>query len=128
MLRMGELLRGVDGGNTKTIAVLARLDGTVAGVGSGGCADIHNAPSPAQGVGEVVQAVVASLNAAAARPADLAAATFSLAGADWPEDFSFLRQEIVRRLELTVEPSIVNDAIGAIRGGTDDGTGIAVVC
>ena len=29
---MGGLLLGVDGGNTKTIAVLARVDGTVAGV------------------------------------------------------------------------------------------------
>ena len=72
--------------------------------------------------------VGASLEAAAARPADLGAAAFSLAGADWPEDFSFLHRELVRRLELTFEPSIVNDAIGAIRGGTDDGTGVAVVC
>ena len=125
---MGELLLGVDGGNSKTIAVLVRPDGTVAGVGSGGRSDIHNAPSPDEGVGEVVRAVGASLEAAAARPADLGAATFSLAGADWPEDFSFLHRELVRRLELTFEPSIVNDAIGAIRGGTDDGTGVAVVC
>jgi N-acetylglucosamine kinase-like BadF-type ATPase len=125
---MGELLLGVDGGNTKTIAVLARPDGTVAGIGSAGRADIHNAPSPDEGVGEVVRAVAAALEAAAARPADLHAATFSLAGADWPEDFSFLRREIARRLELTLEPSVVNDAVGAIRGGTDEGTGIAVVC
>jgi len=125
---MGELLLGVDGGNSKTVAALARPDGTVAGVGSGGRADIHNAPSPDEGVGEIVRAVATALEAAAAHPADLGAATFSLAGADWPEDFSFLRQELVRRLELTFEPSIVNDAIGAIRGGTDDGTGVAVVC
>ncbi len=125
---MGELLLGVDGGNSKTIAVLARADGTVVGVGSGGRSDIHNAPSPDEGVGEVVRAVAASLEAAAARPADLGAAAFSLAGADWPEDFSFLRHELVRRLELTFEPALVNDAIGAIRGGTEDGTGVAVVC
>jgi N-acetylglucosamine kinase-like BadF-type ATPase len=125
---MGELLLGVDGGNTKTIAVLASPDGTVAGIGAGGRADIHNAPSPDEGVGEVVCAVAAALEAAAAGPGDLDAATFSLAGADWPEDFSFLRREIARRLKLTIEPSIVNDAVGAIRGGTDNGTGIAVVC
>jgi N-acetylglucosamine kinase-like BadF-type ATPase len=122
------LLLGVDGGNTKTIAVLAHLDGTVAGVGVGGCSDIHNAPSPDAGVDEVVRAVTEALEAAAARPADLAATVFSLAGADWPEDFTFLRREITRRLELSSEPSIVNDAVGAIRSGTVDGVGLAVVC
>ncbi len=125
---MGGLLLGVDGGNTKTIAVLARHDGTIAGIGRGGCADIHNASSPDDGVGEIVRAVADVFAAAAAGPGDLDAATFSLAGADWPEDFSFLRDEIARRLELCSEPSIVNDAIGAIRSGTVDGTGIAVVC
>jgi N-acetylglucosamine kinase-like BadF-type ATPase len=125
---MSGLLLGVDGGNTKTIAVLARHDGSVAGVGLGGCADIHNAPTPDEGVGEIVRAVAAAFATAAAGPEDLEAAAFSLAGADWAEDFAFLRREIARRLELRSEPSIVNDTIGAIRSGTDDGTGIAVVC
>ena len=33
----------VDGGNTKTIALVATLDGTILGAGRGGCGDIYNA-------------------------------------------------------------------------------------
>src|SRR5947208_6214425 len=33
----------VDGGNTKTIAIVAALDGTIQGAGRGGCGDIYNA-------------------------------------------------------------------------------------
>ncbi len=33
----------VDGGNTKTIALVAALDGTILGAGRGGCGDIYNA-------------------------------------------------------------------------------------
>jgi N-acetylglucosamine kinase-like BadF-type ATPase len=124
---MSDLLLGVDGGNTKTIAVVAARDGTIAGVGLAGCSDIHNA-SPDDAVDEIVRAVTDALEAADAAPGELDAATFSLAGADWPEDFEFLRREIGTRLALRAEPSIVNDAVGAIRGGTDDGVGIAVVC
>jgi N-acetylglucosamine kinase-like BadF-type ATPase len=32
----------VDGGNTKTIALVAALDGTILGAGHGGCSDIYN--------------------------------------------------------------------------------------
>src|SRR5439155_2993074 len=122
------LLLGVDGGNTKTIAVVARRDGSVAGVGKSGLSDIHGAPTPSDGVGEIVRAVDAALAVAGASVADLDAATFSLAGADWPEDFVYLRGELVRRLALGGEPAIVNDAVGAIRSGSPDWTGIAVVC
>src|SRR5436305_11603111 len=34
----------VDGGNTKTIAIVATLAGTILGAGRGGCGDIYNAP------------------------------------------------------------------------------------
>src|SRR6185312_1179927 len=32
---------GVDAGNTKTVALVARLDGTVVGAGRAGCGDIY---------------------------------------------------------------------------------------
>jgi N-acetylglucosamine kinase-like BadF-type ATPase len=125
---MHDLLLGVDGGNTKTIALVVRTDGTVVGVGTGGCADIHNARSPDHALAEVVRASATALDAAGARAGDLAAAAFSLAGADWPEDFDFLRVGLAERLEVEAEPLVVNDAIGAIRSGTDDGVGVAAVC
>lgn len=125
---MNDLLLGVDGGNTKTIALVVRSDSTVVGAGTGGCSDIHNATSPERAVEEVVRATAAALDAAGGRPADLAASAFSLAGADWPEDFDLLRHSLVQRLELVSQPLLFNDAIGAIRSGTDDGIGVAVVC
>jgi N-acetylglucosamine kinase-like BadF-type ATPase len=125
---MHDLLLGVDGGNTKTIALVARADGTVVGVGTAGCADIHNARSPDHALDEIVKASSTALEAAAARAGDLAATAFSLAGADWPEDFELLRRGLAERLELAAEPLVVNDAIGAIRSGTDDGVGVATVC
>jgi N-acetylglucosamine kinase-like BadF-type ATPase len=122
------LLLGVDGGNTKTIALVARADGTILGVGNAGCGDIHNTPSPEDGLGEIAKASSAALEAAGAQAGDLAAAAFSLAGADWPEDFDYLRSRLTAVLELGDEPLVVNDAIGAIRSGTDDGVGVAAVC
>jgi N-acetylglucosamine kinase-like BadF-type ATPase len=121
------LLLGVDGGNTKTVAVVVEEDGTVVGSGVGGCGDIHNASSPEPALTEIVRATTAALGAAGAAAADLAGAAFSLAGADWPEDFAFLRSELRRRLGLRDEPEVVNDAVGGLRCGTDEMVGAAVV-
>ena len=109
---MNGLLLGVDGGNTKTAAVVVDPGGAVLGAGGAGCGDIHNAGSPEPALVEIVRAATAALDAAGATPADLAAAAFSLAGADWPEDFERLRRELTARLGLRDEPEIVNDAIG----------------
>jgi N-acetylglucosamine kinase-like BadF-type ATPase len=125
---MGGLLLGVDGGNTKTIAVVARPDGTVVGVGSGGCGDIHNAPSPEVALDEIHRACVQALGSAGVGEDALGAAAFSLAGADWPEDFALLENGLAKRLGLATKAIVVNDAIGAIRCGTGDGVGVAVVC
>ena len=125
---MGRLLLGVDAGNTKTIALVAYEDGTVAGMGTAGCGDIHNSPSPVVGLDEICRACSAAFAAAGVCGSEVAASAFSLAGADWPEDFELLRGGLTARLELVTPPHVVNDAIGAIRCGTADGVGVAVVC
>ena len=63
-----------------------------------------------------------------AKPGNLAAAAFSLAGADWPEDFALLRRSLSEQLRLAIQPVVVNDTIGAVRCGTSDGVGVAAVC
>ena len=124
---MGTLLLGVDGGNTKTHALVTDVDGTVLGTGDGGTADIHNAATPSLALTEIVSACEAALRAAAASAADLASAGFSLAGADYPEDFELLSSGLRELLGLEQDPVIVNDAVGALRCGTEDSVGVAAV-
>ena len=125
---MGGLLLGADGGNTKTVAVVAGRDGSILGAGRSGNSDLYNAPSVDAALASIAAAAAQALSAAGATSADVDAACFSLAGADWPEDFELLRRELPARIGLAAEPLVVNDAVGAIRAGTPDGVGTAVVC
>src|SRR5919107_3820451 len=104
------VLLGIDGGNTKTVAVAATPDGTVLGAGRvlrG--SDIHAVPAD-QAVATYAEAAALAL-AGAPRGAPVTAA-FSLAGADWPEDHDLL---VALLAETWPNPSVVNDAIGALR-------------
>ena len=125
---MGSLLLGADGGNTKTVAVVAGRDGSILGAGRSGNSDLYNAPSVDAALASIAAAAAQALSAAGATSADVDAACFSLAGADWAEDFELLRRELPARIGLAAEPLVVNDAVGAIRAGTPDGVGTAVVC
>jgi N-acetylglucosamine kinase-like BadF-type ATPase len=124
----GPVVLGVDGGNTKTLAVVATADGTVLGQARGGCTDIYGAQSPGAAL-DVLEATCAqALGLAGVDGAELDAAALSLAGADWPEDFALLRAEAERRLGLAREPVVVNDALGALRCGGPAWTGVSIVC
>ena len=67
------------------------------------------------------------MSEAGIHPADLSAGLFSLAGADWPEDFRLLK-DAMRERGYGQRIMIVNDAMGALRGGSPDGTGVVVAC
>jgi N-acetylglucosamine kinase-like BadF-type ATPase len=121
------LVLGVDGGNTKTIAVVADDAGHTLGGGRGGCADIYNAATPQVAIEAIAAAVEPALDGAGASASDVEAATFSLAGADWPEDFALLERALQERLGLAEPPLVVNDAIGALRSGAPDWTGVSIV-
>jgi N-acetylglucosamine kinase-like BadF-type ATPase len=118
---------GVDGGNTKTIALVARMDGTIVGAGRGGCGDIYGAAGPASAIAEIERAVLAALAAADTHAGALAAGAFSLAGADWPEDFALFEGEL-RRLGFGRAITVVNDALGALWAGAPAGAAVSVVC
>jgi len=117
----------VDGGNTKTLAAVADADGITRGAGRGGRADIYNAVTPDAAIDAIEAAARQALAAAGIDGAAVASAAFSLAGADWPEDFTLLEGALRERLGLPAPPLVVNDAIGALRAGSPDWTGIAVV-
>lgn len=126
---------GVDGGNTKTIALIATLDGKIMGAGRGGCGDIYNAPvsgtnwpdPAAAAIANIEFAVETALQAAHVLPSELLAGVFSLAGADWPEDFALLNSAMrVRGYGRTI--SIQNDAMGVLHAGVANNVGVSVVC
>ena len=123
---MKRLLLGVDGGRTKTVALVAEPGGAIVGAGRAGCADIHADRSAEPAIAEIVRAVEAALAVAGAEAASLSHAVFSLAGADWPEDFELLRSELGHRLAID-SPTVVNDSIGAIRTAPTRGVGVGVV-
>ncbi len=126
---------GVDGGNTKTIALVAALDGTIVGAGRGGCGDIYNAPvsgtnwpDPASAaIANIEFAVETALQSAHILPSDLLAGVFSMAGADWPEDFALLTSAMrVRGYGHSI--SVQNDAMGVLHAGVANNIGVSVVC
>jgi len=123
---MGYVL-GVDGGNTKTVAMVGRLNGAIVGVGRSGCSDIYEASSPEAALAEVENAVAAALRMAGVGISALAASAFSMAGADWPDDFEFLGSSLAQR-GFGGRVIVVNDGLGALRAGSPDGTGVVVVC
>jgi N-acetylglucosamine kinase-like BadF-type ATPase len=120
-------LLGVDGGNTKTIALIASDDGTIVGSGRSGQADIYGASSPAAAVEAVTSAADDALQAAGIPPTTLVAGCFSLAGADWPEDFAFWQESLSHR-GYHQQVAVVNDAIGALYAGLPTGPGVVVAC
>ncbi len=121
-----EYILGVDGGNTKTMALLARLDGTVVGVGRGGCSDIYTNPVADVPLAEL-EIAVAQARAMAGLIGVPVVGGFSLAGADWPEDADFLRTTLAER-GLARQVIVVNDAVGAMWAGATTGAAVGVAC
>ncbi len=122
-----EYVLGVDGGNTKTIALVARLDGTIVGYGRGGCSDIYTNPDPAIPMSEAEKAVRDALQMAGIEAEALAVGAFSMAGADWPEDFSLI-EATVRAWGFGSRVVVVNDAVGALWAGSLSGPAVVVAC
>ena len=130
---MGYVL-AVDGGNSKTLVVVATLDGAILSVERGGCGDIYNAtpsetaPNPtAAALENVEQVVLAALGSAEISPDDLDYSVFNMAGADWPEDIAFWRETMTTRgfgRRVTAQ----NDALGVLYLGAPDAAGVSIVC
>lgn len=120
-------LLGVDGGNTKTIAVVASLDGTILGAGRSGCGDIYAYDQPELAIEQIALAIDTALEQAGATKENIVGSCFSLAGADWQEDYDYLHERL-SGLGYGRTVRVYNDAIGALRAGSSDGTGIVVAC
>lgn len=120
-------LLGVDGGNTKTIALVARADGTLLGEGRARCSDIYTDSDPNVPLAQAEHAINAALDRAGIAAADLAAAAFSMAGADWDEDKTLIRNAMHAR-GFGERIHVVNDSVGALWAGSPAGPAVACVC
>ena len=119
------LVLGVDGGNSKAIALVSRTDGSIlAAARRLGAVDIY-AEGPDAALAVTRAAVHEALERANASPAEVGQAVFSMAGADWPEDFALLT-EALDRDGFGGPVTVVNDAIGALAGAVPEGPAVVV--
>jgi N-acetylglucosamine kinase-like BadF-type ATPase len=115
---------GLDGGGSKTIAFIAREDGQIVATGKARGSEIY-------GGGEAALATISNLaneviGQAGLKVSDIQAATFSLAGVDWPEDFAYVKERLSPLFPCDI--IVQNDAIGALGGAIPDGPAIVVAC
>ena len=124
------LLLAVDGGNSKTDVLLLDVSGRVlAQVRGPSCAPIHEGLEPAMDTLDLLvrRAFAAARPALADKPSCPVVGVFALAGADLPHEEEQLLAACRRR--GWVERAVVrNDAFAVLRGGTERGWGVAVVC
>lgn len=120
-----KLLLGIDGGGSKTLAVVAALDGAVTGVGRAGGSN-YQASSEDEAAAALRQAVASALAASGAAPGDIAAAGVGLAGFDGPEERAIV-ERIVDRALPSAPRFLENDSLLVLRAGTQDGVGVGVV-
>ncbi len=119
------LYLGIDVGGTKTDAVIADHTGRILGTGRAGPANWEIVSLGGTYL-ELVQALDQALVSAGVQRSELCAGGYGLAGLDWPADEPRLR-EVVERLGVPGPQVLVNDGFVALRAGSDDGTGVAII-
>ncbi len=112
---------GVDGGATKTDAVVMTAGGSVVGSGRAGSSNWESV-GLAAAVDAIALAVDDALREAGHTRRDLEASVFALAGVDWPGDQVHLA-DALKFLGLGGERFITNDAFAALRAGISGQSG-----
>jgi N-acetylglucosamine kinase-like BadF-type ATPase len=115
------LFLGVDGGGTKTAAVLVDSAGQILGWGTAGGSNYHLVGIEAA-YACVKQAVDSTLQGGTPD-----VACFGMAGADMPHDFDQLNARL-RQLGLECPFTVRNDVISILRAGSRFPYGASVVC
>jgi N-acetylglucosamine kinase-like BadF-type ATPase len=120
-------IAGVDGGGSKTLAVVTDEDGRVLGSGKAGCGN-HQMIGAEAAVAQLRQALHAALGQAGLAEEQLAFVQFGLAGADRRFDLDRLYPEISRQLGRLREWNVVCDTMEGLRCGSPSHTGVVLVC
>jgi N-acetylglucosamine kinase-like BadF-type ATPase len=115
----------VDGGNSKTDVALVAEDGRLLGAVRGGSSS-HQAVGLAAGM-ERLAGLIADVTATARLERRPELAVYTLAGADTKADVRLLTRALADR-GFAEHDTILNDAFGALRAGTDRTWGVVVIC
>lgn len=123
--RKAQFVLGVDGGGTKTLAVVADTLGEVHGIARTGASNF-------QGIGTVraainiKEAVQEAIKNAEIDPSQIVFANYGIAGADRDADFDIVHS-YVEPANPAGQYQLTNDTTIALRAGTKDGVGVALI-
>lgn len=118
----GDLVVGVDVGNSKTHAVVVDLDGTVVGVGHG-----PGVATTDRTVAALVGLALDAVEHAVGTRSGFHAAALAMAGIDFP-DQERTAAALTARAGLATHTVIWNDTFALLRTVSREGDGIAVIC
>jgi N-acetylglucosamine kinase-like BadF-type ATPase len=124
-----KLILGVDGGGTKTVACLARVDSSgqqkIVGRGHAGSSNIK-AVGADKALAHLLDAVEQAFSVANQPREPVAVAVLGLSGAGRPEAQELLR-EWDRQNLISHRLVLVHDALSVLMAGTPEGTGVALI-
>lgn len=124
---MVDLLLGIDGGGSKTRALIGDRSGAVLGTGIAPSSN-YQSVGFATATASIDHAIFAALHAAGIESRQaFGAACFGLAGVDRPEDRR-LWDQWLRERDFVQRWTIVNDAELVLAAGTPEGWGVALIC
>lgn len=121
---MAPYVVGVDGGTTKTIALVADDQGRILGAARGGGSN-WSGPDVEVPMGVVVATVREALGRTGLDGDEVAVAVCCLAGADWPEDHE-RRQAFLQASGIAQRVVVKNDAFAGLRAGTRRPYGVVI--
>jgi len=126
-----DLVLGVDGGGSKTRALVADREGTVLGVGVSGSSNYHGVGL--DGATQALEAAIGFARAQAERAigaapgSTLAAACFGLAGMDRAQDRELIA-DWASKAHIAARVEVVNDSELVLAAGTPSNWGVALIC
>lgn len=116
---------GIDQGSTHTRAAVCALDGEIlaASAGKGAC---HAYDGMEAAMSTIRDTARNALARAGIDPRQVKCLFAGLTGADWPDEYPLLQENLLR-LELCKQACVTNDSIIALRGGTEQSYGAVLV-
>jgi N-acetylmuramic acid 6-phosphate etherase len=121
-----QLILGIDGGASKTIALLADAEGSILGRAQAGGSNkqVSGVEATLQTLKQVVEAVFADARLPVQQ---VAAACLGLSGVDRPADHTLIKGWADER-RLARSLRVVNDAQLVVAAGTPDAYGVGLIC